>query len=41
MGEESFVYSQESLGLDGLCETIEYSLIEISVLVVHARHDGV
>jgi hypothetical protein len=41
MGEESFVDSQDTLGLDGLCETIEDSFVKVAVLVVHARHDGI
>lgn len=41
MGQEALVKGEEAFGADRLGETVKGSLVEISVLVVHARHDGV
>lgn len=41
MGQEAFVDGEEAFGADGLGQTIEDSLVKVSILVVHARHDGI
>lgn len=41
MGQESLVDSQKTLGLHSLCETIKDAFVQVAVLVVHSRHDGI
>jgi len=41
MRHEALVDSEEALCAHGLGEAVEDALVEVSVLVVHARHDGV
>ena len=41
MWQESLVDSQETLGLHCLRETIKDALVKVTVLVVHAGHDGI
>lgn len=41
MGQEALVDGENSLGLNCLSKTIEYTFVKIAVLVVHAGHDGI
>lgn len=36
VGEVAFIDSKETFGLDCLQEAVEYALIKVSVLVIHA-----
>lgn len=41
VGKEALVNGEKTFGLDGLRETVEHALIEVTRLVVHSRHDRV
>lgn len=41
VGEESLVNSQNTFGPHGLRETIQYTFIQVAILVIQSRHDGI
>ncbi len=41
MREEALVNGEESLSADGLAQAVEDTLIQVTVLVIQAGHDGI
>ncbi|KAL7358322.1 hypothetical protein ACKS0A_02300 [Histoplasma ohiense] len=41
MSEVPFVNCKNSFCADGLVQAVEYTLVEVSGLVIHSRHDGI
>lgn len=41
MRNEALVNGEDALGVDRLSETVEDAVVQVTMLIVQARHDGI